>query len=503
MAGVGRGKVKLPKAEDLMASLEFPREWRAIERDPDIVAGYRADTLMTGDPRALARPSTVAELQEILAYCNRRGIAVTPCGGQTSMTGASVSIDGLALSVEKLSKDWRVYEDPAKPGRWLVDAGPAILLSELQDALAAKGYFYPPDPTSRGDAMLGSTIVTNASGEDTYKYGATRRWVRGLTYVRADGSLGRAERPVDQDGDGRKNTCGYPIRDSEIDLLIGSEGTLGLVVEATLEVLPRVPEFFAILFFLPSEDAALDEALALDGDPEFDLRCLEYMDPGAVAILEEKGVAIPEGAGAALYVKQEFTDDEDEKMSQWCDRLEALFARLDCPHFMERVHFAGDGESQQRLRDWRHYIPATLNERAARRRPAGGGKVSTDWRVPMARLKEMFRRVRRDQGEMDWAAFGHIGNGHPHFNFIAKDAEEYRLAREYLLAHCRLAVEMGGGVSGEHGLGKVKAHLLRLQCDDAEIQAMLAIKRAWDPNGILGPGNIFEEALLAKPGAVA
>jgi len=479
-----------------MAELAFPLDWRVIERDPDIVAGYRADTLFTGEPGALARPASVAEVQEILAHCHQHGIPVTPCGGQSSMTGASVAVGGLALSLEKLSKAWRVYEDPRKAGRWLADAGPAILLSDFQDQLAAQGYFYPPDPTSRGDAMLGATIATNASGEDTYKYGSTRRWVRGLTYVKADGSLHRAERPIEQDGDGRKNTCGYPIRDSEVDLLIGSEGTLGVAVEATVEVLPRVPAFFAILFFLPSETAAIDQAIHLDASPDFELRCLEYMDAGAMDILRRRGVTIPNGAGAALYVKQEFHEDEDDRMLQWSEHLEALFQRLGCEDFMEHVHFAGDADSQQRLREWRHYIPADINERAARYRSDGGGKVSTDWRVPMSRLKEMFQRVRRDQGDMDWAVFGHIGNGHPHFNFIARDAGEYRRARQLLLDHCRLAVGLGGYVSAEHGLGKLKAHLLRIQYSEAEIAAMLAVKRAWDPRGILCPGNIFEDALI-------
>lgn len=475
-----------------MVTIAFPQALESlVTRDETVLAGYGSDALFQARPQALARPKSTEEIQRLLAYCNAHGFGVTACGNQTSLTGASVCDQSLLLSMENLSKRWRCREDPQKPGRWLVDAGPAIVLSELQDALAERGFFYPPDPTSRCEILLGSTLATNASGEDSYKYGATRRWVRGITYVRADGTIARAERAPHEEGSSEKGTCGYPIRGSRVDLLIGSEGTLGIITEVTLEVLPFLPKYFALLFFLPSEEEALRQVKRLHESEAFDLRCLEYMDAAALAILAEKGVEVPEAAGAMLYIKQEFDVDEDEKMALWTDYLETLYGALHCENLMDHALFAGDAATRQRLRGWRHFIPATINERAARLGDLGGGKVGTDWFVPVGRLEEMFARVRRDQGSMEWVVFGHIGNGHPHFNFIARDAAEYRKARELLLEHCRLAVSLGGGVSGEHGLGKLKAHLLGYQYGETEIQAMLAVKRELDPKGILAPGNIF------------
>ena len=474
-----------------MVSTNYPKSLKVVEGERAILEGYSSDAIFRAVPDAVARPGSIDEVRQILAFCNKERIGVTPCGGQTSLTGGSVSEGGLVLSTENLARDWRIREDENRPGRWLVDAGPAVILADLQDALAARGFFYPPDPTSRSDVMLGATIATNASGEDSYKYGATRRWVRGLTCVGADGRVRRLDRDPDQDGDPRKNTCGYPIRGSEIDLLIGSEGTLGIIVETTLEVLPAVPDFFALLFFLPDEEQAIDQALIFDANPDFDLRCIEYMDQGALQILREKGVAAPETAHGALYIKQEFEDDSAEMVERWCRYLEDLYNGLDCPDFMEHVHFAGDSGEQRELRAWRHHIPATINETAARYKSAGGGKVGTDWFAPLPKLKEMFAYARRDQGDMTWVVFGHIGNGHPHFNFITKNEREYRRARALLTRHCTRAVALGGGVSGEHGLGKLKSHLLGIQYSDAEIEEMLQIKRRMDPNGILGKGNIF------------
>ena len=441
----------------------------------------------------MVRPNSEAQIQELLAFCNREGIGLTSCGSQTSLTGASVSHGQLLMSLENMPKDWRIYEDPDKPGRWLAEAGPGIILSEFQDQLAEKGFFYPPDPTSRREVQLGATVATNASGEDTYRYGSTRRWVRGLRYVRADGTVAEAKRPVEARGDGKKNTCGYPFLDSEIDLLIGSEGTLGVITRITVEVLKGVPEFFSVLFFLPSETHALEQVIHLHQNPDFELRCLEYLDEGAVSILRQKGIPVPKGAAAALYVKEEFEGDDEAATMRWYDYLEAMYGRWDLETFLNDVHFAGDRSSQLQLREWRHAVPSTINERAARNRKNGGGKVGTDWYVPLPKLISMFNQVREDQGDMEWVVFGHIGNGHPHFNFIAKNEREYLRARDLLVKHCALAVKMGGGVSGEHGLGKLKNHLLSLQYSTDQIEAMKAAKKRMDPNGILGQGNIFAD----------
>lgn len=478
----------------------FPASLR-VTLEESVRAAHAQDAVSHLLPQAVARPRNSEELAMLVRFCAKEGIPLTPCAGQTSLTSSSLAGEGLLVSMRAMPGDFHIVADPHEPGRTLVEAGPAIPLGLLQAQLEERGYFYPPDPTSRQEALLGATIATNASGEDSYKYGATRAWVRGLEIVHADGRLQRYFRAANEKGSRVKNSAGYPCRDQEIDLFIGSEGTLGFITRAWLEVVPGVPEHFALLLFFPEEEAALRMVQRLAGG-SYDLRCLEYLDAGALSLLRARaeGFSCPDAARACLYLKQEFgADGAEEQLEQWSTRLEGLYAALHLGDWAAETQFFHQPDSLRQLRRMRHAVPATLNELASRYRSQGGGKVGTDWFVPLDALVEMFARVRADQTEMEWVVFGHIGNGHPHFNFLARNAEEYGEARRLLERHCALAVSLGGGVAGEHGLGKLKAHLLHLQYSPGELAAMLAVKQRLDPQGLLSPGNIFSSSFRDRP----
>ncbi|MCB9399586.1 MAG: FAD-binding oxidoreductase [Acidobacteria bacterium] len=473
--------------------LNFPPEFGVLAADPDVLESYSRDAISHITPQAVARPKSVTELSDLVRFCAEHRIAITPSAGQTSMTAGCLSDTGVVLSTRALDKDYKVGPDPKRPGHYLAEAGPAIYLAEFQKSLEAQGYFYPPDPTSRTDALLGATIATNASGEDSFKYGSTRRWVRGLDVILADGTLQHFERDPDKVGSGAKNTCGFPFRDEPIDWFIGSEGTLGIITRIWIEVLKGVPDHFALLLFFPSEEVALKAVQTFVGQA-YDMRCLEYLDAAALDILRAKaeGFECLPDAKACLYIKQEYQIDQNDALTEtWLERITDFFEGQGLSEWADATQFFDDPESKRLLRRWRHTVPATINERAYTFKAQGGGKVGTDWYVPVDQLVSFFQTVRKDQSNMEWVVFGHIGNGHPHFNFIAKNADEYRHARELLLKHCQLAVTHGGGVSGEHGLGKLKTHLLAVQYSDSEIAAMKALKNQLDPHGILSPGNIF------------
>jgi FAD/FMN-containing dehydrogenase len=224
------------------------------------------------------------------------------------------------------------------------------------------------------------------------------------------------------------------------------------------------------------------------------------IDGGALALVEgnPEGFRWPAGVGAAIVFKQEAAGagERDELLGEW---LTLLGERLESDGSGKLLDAAVVAETQadlEKLRSFRHRVPAVLNERVRRTRDAGAGKLGTDWWVPYRRLPGFLDTwmQRIDSAGLEALVFGHVGNGHPHINFLLRDAGERQRAEDLVLEMCREAVAEGGGVAGEHGLGKRKRHLLSVQYPGTRIEAMRAIKRAWDPAWILGRGNLFEES---------
>jgi FAD/FMN-containing dehydrogenase len=463
-------------------------------------AGYSAytrDVVLEGRPDAIARPRTVPDLRELLPLARDRGIPVTLAGGQTSLTGASVAESGVLVSTEHLDRLLDIGRDPAT-GRMVAIAEPGIFLGDFQRQLADAGWLYPPDPTSRNEARLGATVATNATGEDTLLYGPTRRWVRELEIVRSDGTtetLRRSptSRPVEE-----KATAGYYAADAPIDLLIGSEGTLAAITRVTVDLVPRPHALFSGVAFFPDLLAALRFVVAARQDETLTPRALELIDGHALALVagNPEGIQAPAGSGAAIVFKQEYRDESerDRLLAGWFARLESVLRDHEAVSWLDAVLLVDDESGRKRLRAYRHRIPATLNEVVERTKEHGGGKVGTDWWVPLPHVPDVMEGWRRriEAAGLRYIVFGHIGNGHPHWNFIPRDGRELARARALALDMCREAVSLGGGVAGEHGLGKLKRALLAVQYPETRIRDMRAVKRAWDPQWILGRGNLFE-----------
>ena len=464
--------------------------------DPGYEA-YRGDVVLEGHPDAVARPADEDAVRELLLQAADHGLPVTLAGGQTSLTGSSVALDGLLLATEKLDRILDIGRDP-DTGRMVAVAEPGILLGDFQRALEAEGWFYPPDPTSRDEARLGATVATNATGEDTLLYGPTRRWVRELRVVTAAGRVRTLRRPAGHRPAEEKATAGYYEAEHEIDELIGSEGTLAAITRVTVDLIRPPAALFAGLAFFPTLESALRFTVAARQDPRTTPRALELMDRPALDLARDnpEGIRWPEAAGAAIAFKQEYRDEgeRDGCLASWLAVLEEALAEPGTPELAEAVLIMDDGPARARLRSFRHRIPATLHERVAATREQGGGKVGTDWWVPYGAVPEFLGGWRRRLAETDLPVviFGHIGNGHPHVNFLPRNGEEKRRAEALALAMCREAVARGGGVAGEHGQGKLKRELLAVQYGASRRQAMRNLKSRWDPAWILGRGNLFD-----------
>ena len=468
--------------------------------------GYLSDAsfIRNGYADRVVLPESIAEVSEILAAANRDRVPVTVSGAGTGTVGGRVAFGGIVLATDKLN---RIKSIVPQEGYAIVEAG--VILSDLQRAVDQEGLLYPPDPTERG-CFIGGTVATNASGARTFKYGPTRNYIRRLKIVLASGELVDLRRgEVRADAAGRirvgnaievklpsyrmpatrKNASGYfvALEMDAIDLFIGSEGTLGVICEIETKLLPKPEGLISGVVFFAGEPDVL--ALVADVRAKGDARALEFFDRESLRFLREKYPAIPNQAAGAVFFEQEITESSEEPvLNEWM-RL------LDQHHAIAESWFATNEQDQAKLREFRHQLPVLMNEWFGRYNQR---KVSTDMAVPddaFPGLFDLYRNTLRDSG-LRYTIFGHIGDNHVHVNILPRDDNEGARAREMYLEFLKYAASVGGTLSAEHGVGKLKRDYLRLFYTEAQLREMVEIKRAFDPNGILGRGNIFSEELL-------
>lgn len=451
------------------------------EVDPRYVedaSGYR------GHADRVFAPSAAGEVAEIVRGAVRDRAPVTVAGAGTGVTGGSVAHGGIVISMEKFRRmEIRAGE---------ATAGAAIVLKDLQAAATKSGQLYGPDPTE-WTASVGGTIATNASGSRSFRYGATRAAVLALEVVMMDGAVRRFRRGKRVDFEvpaiplpaTTKNTAGYPLHPDMdwVDLFIGSEGTLGIVTEADLRLLPAPKDLFTGLVFFPDDATAI--AAVDEWRPAAGLRMLEYFDSNSLALLRCRIPEIPDAARAAILFEREIERAQDAEAEEWLDRLSQARALGD------DSWFALSDADRERFRRFRHTLPEMVNETVRRN---GFTKLGSDYAVPVSRNLEMlecYRRVLDREFPGKYVIFGHIGDAHVHANILPATQAEFDRGMDVMAELARKAVELGGTVSAEHGLGKKKRHLLPLQYSPESIEAMKAVKRRLDPLWLLGRGTLF------------
>ena len=450
-----------------------------LSSDKSVRDAYEADASgLHLVPDLVARPESVDDVIEIVRKAASDRTPITCAGAQTSTTGASITDKGILLSLLSLDR----ISPPDEKGR-TINVEPGALVGEIKRIAAAAGLLFAPDPTSEEESTIGGAIACNASGARTFKYGATRRHVRALKVVMASGELIEFRRP-----DLEKNTVGYAFAHDPIDWFIGSEGTLGIIVEAELSLLPLPHHVVGLAVLFRAERDALNFVIAARESPQLSARCIEYFDGPAIEIARSISAGlIPPDATGMVYVEEEISDDLDSTLVRWIELIETIGADFEPLVF--------DGEARLReARRIRHSIPATMNERGNSFRNSGGRKVSTDWAVPYRRLPEAIETARSlvsEAGIDEPVIYGHAGNGHPHQNFVARDARELAGIEAVVEETLRRVLALGGTVAAEHGIGKIKRRWLPLQMNALQISMMTAVKSELDPLGLLAPGNIL------------
>ena len=477
--------------------------------NPDEIESFLTDASFIRDGHAdlVVIPETIDDVSETLARANRDRVPVTVSGAGTGTVGGRVAYGGIVLATDKLNHIENIVHDD-HGGFAVVEAG--VILADLQRAVDQQGLLYPPDPTERG-CFVGGNVATNASGARTFKYGPTRNYVRQLKIVLASGEvidLRRGEVHADANGRlrigrsieltlpdyrmpaTRKNATGYfiaPEMDA-IDLFIGSEGTLGVICEIEVRLLPKPEGLLSGVVFFSDEADVL--ALVADARKRAGARALEFFDNESLNFLREKYPNIPTEAVAAIFFEQETNEATEEAiLNEWLQLLERHHALTDS-------WFATNEQDQAKLREFRHQLPVLMNEWFAHYKQR---KVSTDMAVPddaFAGLLRLYKDTLR-ASRLRYTIFGHIGDNHVHVNILPRDDAEGARARELYVQFLKYAASVGGTLSAEHGVGKLKRDYLRLFYTDDQLRAMAGVKKALDPNGILGRGNIFSEDLLS------
>jgi glycolate oxidase subunit GlcD len=453
-------------------SASVERELRALLGDGAVRPGgsreYLSDATesraVRGSADAIALPSDPAQVAAVLRWCYDHDVPLIPRGGGTGFAAGAVPVDGgVVVSLERLRA---IREFTPELWRICVEAG--LPTADVARLARENGLYYPPDPGAAEQSQIGGNIATNAGGPHTFKYGVTGVWVTGLEAVVAPGEVITLGGPV------RKDVAGYDLR----SLLVGSEGTLGIITAAWLKLIPAPETRLPAVAFYPSVEAgtaALAAVLASGVVPS----ALEFLDAGALAAARDAFPGrVPERTAFALIAEADGARAEAERVH--AELIEALSEQA------SGVHAPGRRGEVDALWRWRAAVSTAVTAQR-------GGKVSEDIVVPVERLAEAITATQEigARHELPACSWGHAGDGNLHSTFLVDRSNPAELERAEHAAQdlFALARELNGSVSGEHGLGLVKSGALEGQWSPPALRLHEEVKRLFDPKGLLNPGK--------------
>jgi glycolate oxidase len=436
--------------------------------DPDQLADYGHDESDLGTTPAdlVVLAETTVQVSQVLRIARAHRIPVTPCGARSGKSGGSMPVHGgLVLSVERMRaiKQLSVEDLTA-----VVE--PGVITGDLMKAVEEVGLFYPPDPNSWEMCTMGGNVAENAGGPRALKYGVTRDYVIGLEWVLPDGEVIRVGRRT------IKGVAGYDL----VGLFVGSEGTLGIATEITVQLIPRPRVVQTALLLFPDVQAAARAVTAILAGGILP-RTLELLDDVSIRAVDGRGYNFPPGTGAAVIAE---TDGPAR---------EAVFAELAQLGEIASAHGATEtllAESEeQRERLWAARRTLSTSLRALKRY-----KLSEDIAVPRSRIPETIDRLKSLGAELGLtvATYGHAGDGNLHANILFDASEQRPLVDQALHRMAELAVAVGGTITGEHGVGLAKRDLLPLEQSTQVLALQRRLKELFDPEGLLNPGKIFK-----------
>jgi glycolate oxidase subunit GlcD len=478
------GAMVVPSPESISSALT--QALPAIE----IVAPGRADLRdateahgLQGHADALALPRGAEEVAAVLAWCYEHDVALTPRGGGTGFAGGAVPLQGgVVLDLRHMNRVRSL--DPAL---WRAEVEAGVTTATLRRRARESGLLFPPDPGAAEQSQIGGNIATNAGGPHTFKYGATGAWVTGLEAVLAPGEIVRLG------GRMRKDVAGYDLR----SLLVGSEGTLGIVTAAWLRLIPAPARAYPVLALYPDAHSGVAAVRAILA-AGVEASAIEYLDNATMALAGDACPA-PLDATGSFAVLAEVDGDAQTALRARGELLEALgdAREIYAPGTACATHVPNGGagantganaeeEQIEALWRWRAGVPFAVQAKR-------GGKLSEDIVVPLDRLQEAIEATLEigARHDLDACSWGHAGDGNLHATMLVDPADPAEVARAEDAATdlFELAASLGGSISGEHGLGTVKSGHLGAQWDTRALELHAGVKRLFDPKGLLNPGT--------------
>ncbi|MCB9593710.1 MAG: FAD-binding protein [Sandaracinaceae bacterium] len=441
----------------------------AVVTDPDVCAAYARDE-SEAEPRlpdAVVRARSTEDVVAVMRVATRHRVPVTPRAAGTGRSGGAVPTEGgWVLAFERFDAIDEVSTRDA-----VAVVRPGAVLGDVHAAVEAEGLFYPPDPNSWASCTIGGNVAENAGGPRAFKYGVTRDWVLGLEVVLADGRVLNVGRRT------TKGVTGYDLT----ALVVGSEGTLALVTRATLGLMPR-PEVVRTLAVHLEDEAAMADAVSACLRARVTPRCVEVMDSITLGLLREAGVPVPAGSRAMLIVEVDGETDAADR------DLERVGNALLDEGTLEVLVAKHEGDREQ--------LWSARREMSRSLRTLAVNKLSEDVVVPRSALAALLGRCRAisERRGVRMPAYGHAGDGNLHVNFLWDTPDEKPSVDLAIRDLFEATVQLGGTLSGEHGIGALKAPYLALEQSSDLIAVQRSIKATLDPLSILNPGKIFPRA---------
>ena len=442
-----------------------------VRRDDVSLLAYGTDALNRGQPADLVvLPANTVEISAIARLCHEMRVPLVVRGAGTGYTGGAVPVEGgVVLSVERLNRIVDIDET-----NLLAIVQPAVITGDFQNAVEARGLFYPPDPQSYKESSIGGNVAECAGGPRAFKYGVTKRYVMGLEAVLPTGEVIRTG------GKTVKNVVGYDLT----QLLVGSEGTLAIITEIVLRLVPKPPDVATLRACFAGVREAADAVTALIRrrvvPATIELMDRDSLDTVAAYVGERLA---PEGTGALLLVE---IDGVAEAITAEADQVAAACRECGALEVL-RAKDAAERDALWRVRRETSYALRTIAPL----------KLNNDIVVPRGRVPELFALVERlrEKHQLRIPSFGHAGDGNIHVNVMVDPADASAMARAQAAVKELFegVIALEGSISGEHGIGFAKKVYLGLELSDDVIGLMKRVKAAFDPHGILNPGKIFSD----------